>query len=62
MEKLTKRLRLNPKLSLEIKMALGQSAEDKLVQQRQEIREADQRVKEAESLEKTLNETAAKQQ
>ena len=43
-------------------MALGQSAEDKLVQQRQEIREADQRVKEAQRLEKTLNETAAKQQ
>ena len=43
-------------------MALGQSAEDKLVQQRQEIREADQRLKEAQRLEKTLNETAAKQQ
>ena len=43
-------------------MALGQSAEDKLVQQRQEIREADQRVKEAQRLEKILNETAAKQQ
>ena len=43
-------------------MALGQPAGEQLVQQRQEIRETDQRVKEAQRLEKTLNETAAKQQ
>ena len=53
-ERLTKRLRLNPKLSLEMTMALGQCAEE-------EIREADQRVKIAQRLEKTLNETATKQ-
>ena len=61
-DRLTKRLRINPKLSLEIKMTLGQPAEEQSLQQRQEIREADQRVKEAQRLEKTLNETAAKQQ
>ena len=61
-EKKTKHLRENPKLSLEMKMALGQPAGEQLVQQRQEIRETDQRVKEAQRLEKTLNETAAKQQ
>ena len=61
-ERLTKRLRINPKLSQEISFALGQPAEEKLVQQRQEIREADRRLREARHLEKTLNETAAKQQ
>ena len=61
-KRVTGRLRLNSKLPLEIKLALGQPAEDKLVQQRQEIREADKKVKEAQRLEKTLNETAAKQQ
>ena len=59
-ERLTKRLRLNPNLSREVSFALGQPAEEKLVQQRQVIREADQRLKEAQRLEKTLNETAAK--
>ena len=39
-ERLTKRLRLNQKLSQEISFALGQTAEEKLVQQRQAIREA----------------------
>ena len=62
LQRLTKRLRLNPKLSREISFALGQPAEEKLVQQRQAIREAKQRLKEAQRLEKTLNETEAKQQ
>ena len=60
--RLTKRLRLNQSLSLEIKMALGQSAEEQLFQRRQDVREADQRVQGAQRLQKTLNETAAKQQ
>ena len=61
-ERFTKRQRLNPRLLKEITFALGKPAEEKLVEQRQEIRETDQRLKEAKQLEKTLNETAAKQQ
>ena len=41
-ERFTKRLKLNPKLSQEILFALGKPAEEKLVEQRQDIREADQ--------------------
>ena len=48
MERLTGRPRLNPNLSQEIKMALGQSAQEKLVQERQEMRENKQRLTEAE--------------
>ena len=40
-ERLTKRLRLNPNLSRKISFALGKPAEEKLVEQRQEIRKAD---------------------
>ena len=61
-ERLTKWFTLNPKLSQEITFALGKPAEEKLVEQRQEIRETDQRLKEAQQLERKLNETAAKQQ
>ena len=59
-ERLTQHLRINPKLSLEIKMALGQSAEDKLVQQWQEIREAEQRVKKAQRLKKNIKGNSCK--
>ena len=53
--------RLNPNLTGEITRALGTSAEEKLVQDRQVIMETNRRLKEAGQLEKTLNETAAKQ-
>ena len=51
-EKVTKRFRLNPKLTKEIRFALGKPAEEVIAEQRQEIREVDQRIKEAQQLEK----------
>ena len=51
-ERVTGRLRLNPKLPQEIKFALGKSAEDKLVDDKQEIKETNQRLKEAKQEEK----------
>ena len=51
-KKRTKVQRLNPKLTDEITRALGQSAEEKLVQNRQEIRETDRRLREAKHQEK----------
>ena len=55
-------LRENLKLTGEITFALGKPAEDKLVQQRQDIRETNQKLKEAKQEDKKLNETIAKQQ
>ena len=61
-EKRTESLRLNPKLTDEIRFALGQSAEDKLHENKQVIEETNQSLKHAKQEEKILNETVAKQQ
>ena len=55
-------LRLNPKLSQEILFALGKPAKEQIAEYQQEVRETDRRLKEAQNLERTINETAAKQQ
>ena len=52
----------NPKLSGGIKMYLGKSTTEKLAEQKQKTREADQRLKEVQQLERTMNEIIAKQQ
>ena len=55
-------LRENPKFTVEIKNALGKPAKEKMVEEKQVIRETDQKLKEAKQEEKLLNETIAKNQ
>ena len=59
-EKLTQRPRLNPNLSLEIKLALGQPAGEKIVQDNTADREDRQRLKEAEKQQKEAATTSSK--